>query len=151
LSSKDSGQRPDEMRNSIVLSALLCATATLAQIPGETLTGTAGNTTIAGSNAGPDKDGKYVIQGVGIRANFIPYGASISNLFINDTNGIERDIVGGFDNATYYGVVSTSITEKGKGGDCFGDEKTDDGRTANILTSVVSQAATQTGSRTAAS
>jgi len=123
LSSQDSRQRPDEMRNSIVLSALLCATTTLAQIPGETLTGTAGNTTIAGSNAGPDKDGKYVIQGVGIRANFISYGASISNLFINDTNGIERDIVGGFDNATYYGVVSTPISERGKGGDCFEEEK----------------------------
>lgn len=111
------------MRNSIVLSALLSATVTLAQIPGQTLTGTAGNTTIAGSNAGPDKDGKYVIQGVGIRANFIPYGASISNLFINDTNGIERDIVGGFDNASYYGIVSTLITEKGKGGDALGRRK----------------------------
>ena len=32
----------------------------------------------------------------------MPYGASISNLFINDTNGIERDIVLGWDNATYY-------------------------------------------------
>jgi hypothetical protein len=139
------------MRNSIVLSALLCATATLAQIPGEALTGTAGNTTIAGSNAGPDKDGKYTIEGVGIRATFIPYGASISNLFINDTSGIERDIVGGFDNASYYGVVSTLISEKGTGGDRFAEEKTDDRRTANILTSVVSQAATQTGSRTAVS
>jgi aldose 1-epimerase len=34
--------------------------------------------------------------------NFIPYGASVSNLFINDTRGIERDVVLGFDNATAY-------------------------------------------------
>jgi aldose 1-epimerase len=95
-----------KMRNSAILSALLCAASSLAQIPGETLTGTAGNTTIAGSNASPNSDGKYVIQGIGIRANFIPYGASISNLFINDTSGIERDIVGGFDNASYYSIVS---------------------------------------------
>lgn len=96
------------MRNSAILSALLCASGSLAlpQSPGETFTGTAGNTTIAGSSSGPDSNGKYVIQGVGIRANFIPYGASISNLFINDTSGVERDIVGGFDNASYYGIVS---------------------------------------------
>lgn len=52
----------------------------------------------------PDADGKYTIESEGIRANFIPYGASISNLFINDTNGIERDIVLGFDNASYYSI-----------------------------------------------
>lgn len=51
-----------------------------------------------------DADGKYTISAEGIRAKFIPYGASISNLFINDTNGIERDIVLGFDNASYYSV-----------------------------------------------
>ena len=96
------------MRNSALLTALLGASAAVArpQIPGQTLTGTVGNATIAGSSSGPNSDGKYVIQGVGIRANFIPYGASISNLFINDTHGVERDIVAGFDNATYYGVVS---------------------------------------------
>ncbi|KAJ4360568.1 uncharacterized protein N0V89_001134 [Didymosphaeria variabile] len=53
---------------------------------------------------GPDADGKYEISAEGIRATFIPYGASISNLFINDTNGIERDIVLGFDNASHYSV-----------------------------------------------
>ncbi|KAL5377720.1 hypothetical protein DPSP01_009644 [Paraphaeosphaeria sporulosa] len=53
---------------------------------------------------GPDADGKYEISAEGIRAQFIPYGASISNLFINDTNGIERDIVLGFDNASHYSV-----------------------------------------------
>jgi hypothetical protein len=51
---------------------------------------------------GPDADGKYTIAADGIRMQFIPYGASITNLFINDTSGRERDIVLGFDNATYY-------------------------------------------------
>ncbi|PNS15127.1 hypothetical protein CAC42_2356 [Sphaceloma murrayae] len=51
-----------------------------------------------------DADGKFTITAEGIRAQFIPYGASISNLFINDTQGIERDIVLGFDNASYYGI-----------------------------------------------
>lgn len=53
---------------------------------------------------GPDVNGKYTLSSEGIRATFIPYGASISNLFINDTQGIERDIVLGFDNATYYSI-----------------------------------------------
>jgi aldose 1-epimerase len=47
-------------------------------------------------------DGKYTIVAEGIRAQFIPYGASLTNLFINDTNGVERDVVLGYDNATYY-------------------------------------------------
>lgn len=59
-----------------------------------------------GSNStgvGPDKDGKYWIEGDGLRAAFIPYGASISNMLIKDKHGVERDIVAGWDNATYYG------------------------------------------------
>jgi hypothetical protein len=54
--------------------------------------------------AAPSPDGKYVLQSEGIRAAFIPYGASISNLFIKDVNGVERDIVLGFDNASYYSI-----------------------------------------------
>lgn len=50
----------------------------------------------------PDSDGKYTLKAEGIRAQFIPYGASISNLFIQDKHGIERDIVLGWDNASYY-------------------------------------------------
>lgn len=53
---------------------------------------------------GTDSSGKYMVQGRNIRATFISYGASVSNLFINDTHGIERDIVGGWDNATYYSI-----------------------------------------------
>ena len=47
-------------------------------------------------------NGKYEISSRGIRAQFVPYGASLSNLFITDARGVERDIVLGFDNATYY-------------------------------------------------
>ncbi|TKA80828.1 hypothetical protein B0A49_01758 [Cryomyces minteri] len=64
----------------------------------------AGSGSVAGNAGGPDANGKYQISAEGIRANFIPYGASISNLFINDTHGIERDIVLGFNNATYYSI-----------------------------------------------
>jgi aldose 1-epimerase len=56
------------------------------------------------STTGPDEDGKYWIYGEGLAAAFIPYGASISNLLINDKNGIQRDIVAGFDNASYYEI-----------------------------------------------
>jgi len=57
---------------------------------------------IQGNGSVVDANGKYEISSEGIRAHFIPYGASLSNLFINDTRGVERDIVLGFDNATYY-------------------------------------------------
>jgi aldose 1-epimerase len=56
------------------------------------------------AGSGPDKDGKFLIEAEGIRANFIPYGASVSNLWIKDKHGIERDIVLGFDNASYYTI-----------------------------------------------
>jgi aldose 1-epimerase len=57
-----------------------------------------------GSNStlGPDENGKYEIKADGIRGLFIPYGASVSNLFIKGKDGVERDIVLGFDNATAY-------------------------------------------------
>lgn len=58
----------------------------------------------AGNGTGADDNGKYEISSEGIRAHFIPYGASISNLFIEDIHGEERDIVLGFDNASYYEV-----------------------------------------------
>lgn len=68
-----------------------------------------------------DADGKYTISAEGIRAKFIPYGASISNLFINDTNGIERDIVLGFDNASYYSVDKLHPHLGGVPGACCGN------------------------------
>ncbi|KIW07633.1 hypothetical protein, variant [Verruconis gallopava] len=66
--------------------------------------GSSGATFGGGQVPAPGPDGKYVLSSEGIRATFIPYGASISNLFINDTHGVERDIVLGFDNATYYSI-----------------------------------------------
>ncbi|KAI0974837.1 aldose-1-epimerase [Xylaria arbuscula] len=56
------------------------------------------------ATSGPDKDGLYWIRSDGLNAAFIPYGASISRLLINDQYGIQRDVVGGFDNASYYGI-----------------------------------------------
>jgi len=53
---------------------------------------------------GPDVNGKYWIHGEGISAAFIPYGASISDLLIRDKHGIQRDIIAGFDNASYYSI-----------------------------------------------
>ncbi|KAL8397476.1 hypothetical protein RB594_004266 [Gaeumannomyces avenae] len=50
----------------------------------------------------PDADGKYWIHGQGISAAFVPYGASVANVFVNDRYGIRRDIVTGFDNATHF-------------------------------------------------
>ncbi|RBQ95435.1 hypothetical protein VDGD_06934 [Verticillium dahliae] len=51
---------------------------------------------------GPDADGKYWISSEHLRAAFVPYGASISDLIVRDRNGVPRDIVAGWDNATYY-------------------------------------------------
>lgn len=56
------------------------------------------------STSGPDENGKYWLKGNGISASFIPYGASVSNLIIKDKFGVDRDIVAGFDNASYYGI-----------------------------------------------
>ncbi|TGJ84227.1 hypothetical protein E0Z10_g4524 [Xylaria hypoxylon] len=53
---------------------------------------------------GPDENGLYWIYSEGLSAAFIAYGASISRLLINDQYGIQRDIVAGFDNASYYGI-----------------------------------------------
>ncbi|KAF2170070.1 hypothetical protein M409DRAFT_64439 [Zasmidium cellare ATCC 36951] len=49
-------------------------------------------------------NGKYEIASEGIRAHFMPYAASITNLFIQDVHGVERDIVLGFDNASFYSI-----------------------------------------------
>lgn len=46
--------------------------------------------------------GKYIIQAEGIRLAFTNHGGSLSNLWINDTNGEEIDIVMGFDDPTQY-------------------------------------------------
>lgn len=58
--------------------------------------------TPSNNSLGPDANGKYTVQSDGIRAQFIPYGASITNLFIKGKDGVERDIVLGFDKASDY-------------------------------------------------
>lgn len=50
----------------------------------------------------PNEDKKYVIAAEGIKLAFTLHGGALSNLWINDTNGIERDIVLGFDHADDY-------------------------------------------------
>lgn len=90
------------LSKSLPLLALCIVNDVNAQATMAPYTGSVGNTTIAGNGSMIGSDGKYTISSEGIRANFVPYGASISNLFINDTHGVERDIVLGWDNATYY-------------------------------------------------
>ncbi|KAL9602671.1 MAG: hypothetical protein Q9219_001661 [cf. Caloplaca sp. 3 TL-2023] len=45
---------------------------------------------------------KYTILAPGINATFIPYGARLTNLYVNDRNGNPQDVVLGFDNAADY-------------------------------------------------
>lgn len=35
-------------------------------------------------------------------SQFIPYGATLRNLFVKDKNGKDVDVVLGYDNITYY-------------------------------------------------
>ncbi|KAI1139989.1 galactose mutarotase-like protein [Hypoxylon sp. FL0543] len=79
------------------LGALLLPLAS-AQSPGGT-----GSSNVS-SSLGPDEHGFYWIYSEGLSAAFIPYGASIAKLLINDKYGIERDVVAGFDNATAYSL-----------------------------------------------
>ncbi|KAF2858593.1 galactose mutarotase-like protein [Piedraia hortae CBS 480.64] len=58
--------------------------------------------TAALDSKGPLPSGKYELVSQGIRAQFIPYGASLTNLFIRDVHGVERDVVLGYDNASFY-------------------------------------------------
>ncbi|KAL7268317.1 hypothetical protein RUND412_009063 [Rhizina undulata] len=61
-------------------------------------------TTSVSAGVSPGLDGKYTIEAEGIRAQFVPYGAGISNLFVKGKDGVERDVVLGWDNASYYTV-----------------------------------------------
>ncbi|KAI0592823.1 galactose mutarotase-like domain-containing protein [Biscogniauxia sp. FL1348] len=49
-----------------------------------------------------DEDGKYTIESSGIKAQFIPYGATLTNLFVKDKNGEDIDVVLGYDDIDYY-------------------------------------------------
>ena len=52
----------------------------------------------------PGPDGKYTLNSIGISAKFIPYSAAVTNLYVSDRRDIIRDIVLGYDNASYYAV-----------------------------------------------
>ncbi|KAL2266784.1 hypothetical protein VTJ83DRAFT_6136 [Remersonia thermophila] len=52
----------------------------------------------------PDKDGRYTISAKGIKAQFIPYGATLTNLYVPDKNGKPIDVVLGYDDVDYYPV-----------------------------------------------
>lgn len=49
-----------------------------------------------------NEEGKYIIQSEGIRLAFTNHGGALTNLWINDTNGQEIDIVLGLDDAHGY-------------------------------------------------
>ncbi|KAK4112586.1 aldose epimerase-like protein [Canariomyces notabilis] len=50
----------------------------------------------------PGADGRYTISAEGIKAQFIPYGATLTNLFVKDKNGKDIDVVLGYDDVDYY-------------------------------------------------
>ncbi|KAK4225217.1 aldose 1-epimerase [Podospora fimiseda] len=50
----------------------------------------------------PGPDGKYTISAPGIKAQFIPYGATLTNLYVKDKNGQDIDVVLGYDDLDWY-------------------------------------------------
>jgi len=68
------------------------------------LSGVLADASSLAAGPGPDVNGTYWLYGDGISAAFVPYGATISNLLVKDKYGIERDVVTGFDNASYYSI-----------------------------------------------
>uniref|UniRef100_A0A8H7KCE3 Aldose 1-epimerase n=1 Tax=Bionectria ochroleuca TaxID=29856 RepID=A0A8H7KCE3_BIOOC len=52
----------------------------------------------------PDADGRYTIRANGIKAQFIPYGATLTNLFVKDKDGNDVDVVLGYDDADFYPI-----------------------------------------------
>lgn len=47
---------------------------------------------------------KYTISAPGIKATFIGYGATLTNLFVDDRNGKSQDVVVGYDEPKQYAV-----------------------------------------------
>lgn len=70
---------------------------------------------------------EYTISAPGINATFIPYGARLTSLIVNDKNGDPQDIILGYENAedylkdtetahTYYGVIVGRYSNRIKNG-----------------------------------
>ncbi|KAH9992871.1 galactose mutarotase-like domain-containing protein [Xylariaceae sp. FL0662B] len=74
------------MRCSLAIRALVAVTSALAQ------------------DSCLGDDGKYTISAPGIKAQFIPYGATLTNLFVKDKNGDDIDVVLGYDDVDYYAI-----------------------------------------------
>lgn len=49
-----------------------------------------------------DAFARYTISAPGINATFMPYGARLTNLFVNDRNGTPQDVVMGYDEGETY-------------------------------------------------
>ncbi|KAI0901408.1 galactose mutarotase-like protein [Annulohypoxylon nitens] len=62
----------------------------------------AATTSVVAQVPSPGEDGKYTISSSGITAKFIPYGATLTNLFVKDKNGEDVDVVLGYDDIDYY-------------------------------------------------
>ena len=70
---------------------------------------------------------KYTISAPGINASFIPYGATLTNLYVPDKDGNPQDVVLGYDsgnaylhdtetNHTYFGAVVGRYANRIKNG-----------------------------------
>ena len=57
---------------------------------------------VIAQSSNPSVFTKYNISAPGINASFIPFGARLTNLLVNDKNGMPRDVVLGYDDATQY-------------------------------------------------
>ncbi|MCJ1460282.1 hypothetical protein MMC28_010661 [Mycoblastus sanguinarius] len=57
---------------------------------------------ISAQNSSASPFQKYTISAPGINASFIPYGARLTNIFVNDKNGNPQDVVLGYDDGAQY-------------------------------------------------
>ncbi|KAL8848378.1 MAG: hypothetical protein Q9221_006577 [Calogaya cf. arnoldii] len=57
----------------------------------------------------PDPLQKYAISAAGINATFTPYGARLTNLYVNDKDGVPQDVVLGYDDTTDFVCNDQSV------------------------------------------
>ncbi|KAI9811764.1 MAG: hypothetical protein M1827_005309 [Pycnora praestabilis] len=57
---------------------------------------------VVAQNSSANPFQKYTISAPGISASFIPYGARLTNLLVNDKSGNPQDVVLGYDDGTSY-------------------------------------------------
>jgi hypothetical protein len=55
----------------------------------------------------------YTLTAENITAKFIPYGARLTSLLVQDRDGNYQDVVAGYDNATQYLTDTESESRKG--------------------------------------